>query len=76
MNSNDLELGALFTKNNNRDVWKLVSYCMQPTCRLKNLSTGQEESFGIGGFTAQGFHRISSQEKREIIDKIYQVTVH
>ena len=61
MNSNDLEAHALFTTNG-KDVWKMLYSCMSPTCRLKNLETGTEESFGMNGLTAQRFHRIKMPE--------------
>lgn len=58
MDSSDLEADALFTTNG-KDVWKLRFYCMQPTCRLENLEDPDRiESFGMGGLTAQSFHKI------------------
>lgn len=58
MDSTDLdEIDALFTTNG-KDIWKMLHSCMSPSCRLKNLETGQEESFGMNGLTAQRFHRI------------------
>ena len=57
MRSNDLEGNAFFTTDGT-DVWELLYYFLQPTCRLKNLQTGKEESFGMGGLTAENFHKI------------------
>ena len=57
MDSKDLEANAFFTTDG-KDVWKMLYFCMSPSCRLKNLETGEEESFGINGLTARRFHRI------------------
>lgn len=57
MTSNDLEVGAFFTTNG-KDIWKLESYYETPSCSLKNLETGEIADFGMGGLTAQDFHKI------------------
>lgn len=57
MNTNDFVLNAFFTTNG-KDVWKLESFIMEPSCRLKNLETGKVEDFGMSGLTARSFHRI------------------
>lgn len=57
MDSNDLEQGQFFTTDGT-DIWEKVFYCMQPSCQLRNLKTGDTEDFGMGGLTAQKFHRI------------------
>ena len=57
MNSTDLKPFAFFTTNG-KDVWELGTFIMEPSCELKNLKTGNVESFGMGGLTAQRFHRI------------------
>lgn len=58
MTKHDLELNAYFTTNG-EDIWRIQSYCLEPTCLLRNLETGKEESFGMGGITANSFKRIS-----------------
>lgn len=57
MDSNDLEAYDFFTTNG-KDIWKMLYSCISPSCCLKNLETGVEESFGMGGLAAQRFHRI------------------
>lgn len=57
MTSNDFEHGALFT-NGAGGVYRIESWCMQPTCTLVNLETGHKEHFGIGGLTAESFIRL------------------
>ena len=57
MDSNDLEANALFTTDGT-DVWRLKTYCLQPTCQLHNAETGAIEGFGMGGLTARRFHKI------------------
>ena len=57
MDSSDLELGDFFTTDD-KDVWKLDGYYMQPSCNMKNLETGEIRTFGMGGTTACNFHRI------------------
>lgn len=57
MNSSDLEPNTFFTTNG-KDIWKLGTFCMTPTCELTNLETGQVESFGMNGLTAERFHKI------------------
>jgi len=57
MYGKDIEVGAFFTTNG-KDIWKLVSYFVGPSCKLKNVETGKEEHFGIEGFTAKQFIRI------------------
>ncbi len=57
MNSSNLEPNAFFTRDG-KDLWMLGTFCLQPTCELTNVATGQTESFGMGGLTAQDFQRI------------------
>ena len=62
MDSSDLAADAFFTTDG-KDIWKLRTYCMHPTCRLENLENpDQIESFGMGGLAAQRFHRIKMPE--------------
>ena len=61
MNEKDLEIPAYFTTNG-KGIWELQGYCLHPTCKLKNLTTGQIEDFGMGGLTAEGFKRIQMPE--------------
>lgn len=68
MNSSDLEPNSFFTTNG-KDIWKLGTFCLSPTCTLINLETGEEESFGMNGFTAQNFNKITMPMKA-IADKI------
>jgi len=53
----DLITNRFFTTTG-EDIWKVEWYFTQPSCRLKNLETGDVEEFGMGGLTAQKFHRI------------------
>lgn len=62
MNSGDLEPDTFFTTNG-KDVWKLGTFCMTPTCELTNLETGEIENFGMDGITAQRFHKITMPAK-------------
>jgi len=55
MNINDLTLDNLFTPDNGKTVWRLIGFCMEPTCTLRNLETGEIENFGIGGLTSKSF---------------------
>lgn len=57
MDSSDLEGGAKFTTDG-KDIWILRSHYLGPSCDLENLETGEKQNFGMGGFTAQSFHRI------------------
>ena len=57
MNSNDLEPNSFFTTDGT-DIWVLGSYYLEPTCTLRKLETDKEEFFGMGGLTAQIFHKI------------------
>ena len=57
MDASDLGKDVFFTTNG-KDIWKLQSYCLRPTCELLRMSDGMKESFGMGGLTAQRFHRI------------------
>lgn len=57
MDASDLEGEALYTTNG-KDVWKMQGYFMVPSCTLKNLETGEEQTFGIGALTAQSFKRL------------------
>ena len=62
MNGNDLEVNAYFTTNG-KDVWKLVSYFSEPSCRLANMDDmAIIEEFGILSRAAQRFHRIKMPE--------------
>ena len=66
MNREDLEPNAIFTTNG-KDIWRLKSFCMEPSCDLLNLESGAVESFGMGGLTAQTFRRITMPEIKEIL---------
>ena len=57
MDTSDFKVGAFFT-DDGKEIWKLTSCCLAPTCELKNLETGEVKSFGMNGITAQNFHRI------------------
>ena len=57
MNASDLEPDALFTTDG-KDIWKLKTFCMTPTCELHNLEGDAVESFGMGGLTARRFYKI------------------
>ncbi len=57
MNSGDLSPNTFFTTDG-KDIWKLGTYCMTPTCELTNMETGAVESFGMAGITAGRFHKI------------------
>lgn len=57
MDSNDLEGEALFTTNG-KDAWKMQGYFSGPSCTLKNLETGEVQTFGMNGLTAQSFKRL------------------
>lgn len=61
MNSSDLDGLAFFTTDG-KDIWKVLHFCMSPSCRLKNMETGEEESFGMNGLTAERFHKIKMPE--------------
>jgi len=58
MDAGDLGDISTFFTTDGKDVWKLVSCCMTPSCTLENLQTGAKETFGMGGLTAGTFHRI------------------
>lgn len=64
MDSTDLEPHSFFTTNG-KDIWKLESYCLTPTCTLVNTEDGREESFGMNGLTAQEFHKIVMPKLKE-----------
>lgn len=64
MNQRDLGVNAFFTTDGT-DVWELLYFCLQPTCRLRNLKTGVEESFGMGGLTAESFYKIQMPDGSE-----------
>lgn len=57
MNKNDLQLPGFFTKDGT-DIWKLESYCLEPTCKLRNLETGAIEDMAISSYMAGKFTRI------------------
>ena len=61
MDQRDLEGDGLYTTNG-KDVWKMVSYFLVPSCTLKNLETGQEQTFGMGALTAESFKKLVPQE--------------
>ena len=58
MDVSDLELNAFFTTDGT-DIWALESYYSGPSCRLKNLKTGDVQDFGMEGITASDFKRIT-----------------
>ena len=54
MNFTELEAHELFTTNG-KDVWKREGYFSGPSCTLKNLETGEKQTFGLNGLTADSF---------------------
>lgn len=48
------------------DLWVMESYCMAPSCRLKNLETGEIEDFGMGGIAARRFKPIKIDKSLEL----------
>lgn len=65
MDVGDLAPNSYFTTNG-KDIWKLGEYCTQPTCTLVKLcppgvtdKAVRRENFGMGGITAQRFHKIT-----------------
>ena len=60
MNSSDLKKPGDFFTTDGNDIWELMHYAMQPSCSMKNLKTGEVESFAMGGITAEGFHRLDT----------------
>ena len=69
MNVTDFELGEFFTTDG-KDIWELIAYCKSPSCTMKNLKTGDKESFGINGFTAGTFHKITMPVNEIVRKKI------
>ncbi len=62
IDTKDFELGGFFTTDG-ADIWKMVSYCMEPTCTLKNVGNPSEsQTFGMDGVTARSFHKIPMPE--------------
>lgn len=61
MTANDLEGEALFTIDG-KDVWKLQGFFIDPSCTLKNLETGELQTFGMNGLTAQAFKRLTTRQ--------------
>lgn len=61
MDASDLEGEALYTTNG-KDCWKMQGYFMTPSCTLKNLETGETQTFGMSGLTAQEFKRLLPQK--------------
>lgn len=57
MTQDDLEGHAFFTITG-KDIWRLESYYLTPSCSLVNLETKEIKSFGLGGITAESFKRI------------------
>lgn len=50
--------GLLCREGSEEEPWRIVSYCGVPTVTVKNLVTGEERHFGIGGLMAQGWIRL------------------
>lgn len=61
MNASDLRLGKFFTTDGT-DIWELGTYFDGPSCTLENLKTGDKETFGMGGLTAQRFKEVIMPE--------------
>lgn len=57
MNSKDLRANSFFTTDGT-DIWALRAHYVGPSCDLENLETKKTRNFGMGGLTAQSFHRI------------------
>lgn len=62
MNAGDLTPGNLFYTTDGCDIWKLDGYFTMPSCLLRNIETGEKQTFGMGGLTAESFHPIIMPE--------------
>ena len=51
------DMPALFEKDD-KTVWVLESFCAGPSCRMREIKTGNVESFGLNGLTARSFKKI------------------
>lgn len=58
------DLNDFFTTNG-KDIWKLESYILGPSCELRNLETEEKQNFGLGGHAARSFHHIEMPKTDE-----------
>lgn len=64
------DVGALLTRpqevgtGGGPSAWRIVSYCSVPSVTIKNLETGEERHFGVGGTMAQGWKLLAGSERR------------
>lgn len=56
-NEDHLKQKRVYAKDG-KGLWRVIAYCDEPTIRMKNIVTNQEESFGISGLTARRFSPI------------------
>lgn len=60
MTASDFEGRGLYTTDG-KDCWQMQHYFMVPSCTLKNLETGEIQTFGVNGLTADTFKKLVPQ---------------
>jgi len=77
MNKEEMEKYNFWTTGND-DIWVMESYCLTPSCRLRNLEAGKIKDFGLGGITAQEFKpiKIGGSWVEEKLVKIFRMWRH
>lgn len=65
MDASTMQKHSFWTTDKKDDLWIMESYCTVPSCRIKNLATGEMRDFGMGGLTAKEFNPVEMDKALE-----------
>lgn len=60
--THNLTLGDLY-RDKQGNIYRLISWCNNPTVCLENIETKERLDFGIGGLTARNMDKLVIDEK-------------
>ncbi len=58
------KVGKLFTKDG-KDVWRLISFCDQPSLQFENVETKRRECGVVGSPLVEQFHELKAETLKE-----------
>ena len=64
MNDADMKDYKFWTTGKD-DLWVMELYCTVPSCKVRNLETGEIKEFGLGGVTAGEFSPVEMDRALE-----------
>ena len=72
-NISEIKPGDLYV-NNEGHVFRVFSYCMEPTMTMENMATGRQISGGIYSLNLKPFRPLDALDKIELLDIIENIS--